>query len=363
MEPRPGYHVTPVQSRTRRDPESGRAFGLVAGGILAIGAIGFVTWQLESTPSTLGEMDEPVAAASKDDDREANDVASTAFGLDVAAPSRIDAPPVSRAPVERGPARAASATNTPARSAKLGVPGREDWRQMRERLRRDQDPAARLAAAREILDDAKAGKIGPLIGLAFDAIATLDPSSVPGELQSLIEASAERPDGIGLGNTIRNLGQRPELLASTDLAYFFDTGAKDVQIATAAVLASRGDETLSLRYQEQRAGDLTHEDHRVRSDAVRDIAELRSPATLPAILPLLEDEHRDVRLQALNAVRDSRDPTVIARVRSLADDPSERVRQTATRMLESLDRRLDRERQRAERLESMARQRARAESR
>jgi HEAT repeat protein len=209
-----------------------------------------------------------------------------------------------------------------------------------ERLGRDRDDDTRLAAAREIL----ASEVPEMLALrALEVLAELDPHGAGDELRRLAGRVGEDPLGQALiGSAIQSLGRSAELLTANDLELLFEGGSREVRIAAAAALAARGDESLSLRMQRQRVVELSHEDPGVRAAAVRDLGSLNSRNTLEPLLPMLADESGEVRLATLVAVQNSGDSSALERVRPLLDDPDEAVRRAAVRVVEAMERGLER---------------------
>ncbi len=207
-------------------------------------------------------------------------------------------------------------------------------------LRRDQDDATRLATARDIL--AHSATDGPMVARALEVLGELAPESVAGELRRLLTELPDTPRNQGtLSNAIRNLGMREGILSATDLVAFFEDGNNEVQVAAAAALAHRGDDSLSLGYQERRAVDLASDDPFERSEALRDLTSLQSASTLPLLVPMLQDANEDVRLQALTAVQQAGGMDSLDAIRPLLNDSSPRVRRAAERLIETMERRLE----------------------
>jgi len=251
--------------------------------------------------------------------------------------------PATLAPMENSGDRLNSrpdTTRNPASSGALAdkaqpmplMPDADHWRESMQRLQRGQDAATRLAAAREILADET---VGPLKLRALDVLSELDPTSVASELHELAAGAADDPRQSAIVmSALQSLGSREGVLSAQDLTAFYESGSKEVQLAAASALAARGDESLSLKFQEQRKGDLSHADPLVRAAAVRDLGQVHSQTSLPLLLPLLADKNEEVRMAALNAVAQSDDPSVLEQIRPLVNDSSELVRRIATRMVE-----------------------------
>lgn len=251
----------------------------------------------------------------------------------------VSPPGTPQGPADPDPGRS---TTDPVNSEALPF-DREQLKDRRGGLRRNQGDATRLATAHEIVAE---GGSSPLLGLALDTLAELEPHSVAGVLQRLITAD---PDNPVAGTWIRSVGQRPGVFSADALHSLFQTGSRDVQIAAASVLAARGDDSLSVLYQELRAGDLVADQPEVRAEAIRDLAAAGSQASLHLLTPLLRDEDEQVRLAALNGLRQLGGVTVLEQIRPLTQDPAERVRRIATRMVETLERRRDMLREREQR--------------
>ena len=211
-----------------------------------------------------------------------------------------------------------------------------------ERLRRGQDDATRLAAAREILDDEAAG---PMRNRALSVLMELDPDSVLGALQKMAEGAAGDPrKSAMLQGAIQNLSRYKDVLSADELTSFYEGGSQQIKSSLARTLAARGDDSLSLRYQEESARNLADEDPRVRSAAISALSALGSESAFALVHPLLKDKSDEVRMAALRSLQGNMDPSVIDHIRPMLDDPSEQVSQTAKRMLERMELRLERQR-------------------
>jgi len=120
-------------------------------------------------------------------------------------------------------------------------------------------------------------------------LSELDPTSVTDELHKFAAGAADDPRQSALVmSSLQSLGSSEGVLSAQDLTAFYESGSKEVQLAAASALAARGDESLSLRFQEQRKGDLCRADPLVR---------------------LLADKSDEVRMAALSAVEQSDDPS------------------------------------------------------
>jgi len=86
------------------------------------------------------------------------------------------------------------------------------------------------------------------------------------------------------------------------LTSFYAGGSQQIKLSLATTLAARGDDSLSLRYQEESASNLVDEDPKVRSAAINALAALRSESALALVYPSLKDESDEVRLAALHSL-------------------------------------------------------------
>ena len=203
-------------------------------------------------------------------------------------------------------------------------------------LRRDQDDETRLEAAREIL----AGDLqGAATIRALNVLAELDPESVAGELVRLATEAGDDPRAnAALLGAIQMIGSRPDVLDAADLRALYATGSNPVQLSAASALMARGDESLALQFQNECADHLASEDPTQRTKALRDLGTLGKPESLGLVVPLLDDGSRDVRLAALEAVREIDGVGSIELIRGMTNDPDDLVRRTATRTVQMLDR-------------------------
>ena len=324
-------------------PESGRAGAGLLLTILVTGVLVVLVVVLrEGNPRAAAEHrtelvessaeEKPVAVA---DELGVRTPAMLARTEDVGEPTRP------RMAAAENPARLGALAERAGRMPPMGDP--EHWRESMQRLQRGQDDATRLAAAREILADETAG---PLKLRALDVLSELDPTSVADELHKLAAGAADDPRQSALVmSALQSLGSRAGVLSAPDLTAFYESGSKEVQLAAASALAARGDESLSLKFQEQRKGDLAHADPQVRAAAVRDLGQVHSQTSLALLVPLLADKSDEVRMAALSAVAQSDDPSVLEQIRPLVNDSSELVRRMATRMVEMRENRLARGRE------------------
>ncbi|MFT5052069.1 MAG: hypothetical protein ACI8QZ_003501 [Chlamydiales bacterium] len=205
-------------------------------------------------------------------------------------------------------------------------------------LRRGEDPAARLALAREILAE---DSTDPLTVHALQTLAELDPSSAADEIRRRLAKTTDDPRGRGtMAMVIGMLASNEQALTTADLASFYEQGDRSVQLAAAQALRTRGDETLSMRLNEQCKLDLTSEDAQVRSEALRQLASTRTEGNQSLIIPLLADPDEQVRMQALRSLSQaSSTADVLDHVRGLIDDPSLQVQRSAQRILQNMQRR------------------------
>lgn len=336
-----GDHPGRARDRCQRAPRSGRALALLLVIVPLAGLMGFLVGSSRTESAGPGAAQPAVSPSAA--------TAPAAAPSETRAPSRraaheeaVEAASVVADPgVSRHPSGAAPAA--PGSARELGPdPGR--WRDVMHRLQRGQDDATRLSAARELMDSEAPASVQMR---ALDVLAELDPASVAGELQRLAaDAPGDPRDDAAVVMAIQAVGRRVNAVSACDLQLLFETGSREVQLAATAALALRGDESLSLRLQEERLGDLAHADARVRVATVRELSRLGGSTSL--LLPLLADDSGDVRLAVLNAVQRSGDPSALAYIRPLMDDPSEPVRRSAARMVDVMERRLEREQARGQ---------------
>ena len=323
---------------------SGQAPVLLLVILLVTGLFAFVAWRWanDDTDSIRGDLLSPVSpgsAATEDANANGSDssqrapVATPLLQSNTGDRSEAGNPNAERPELKQAIVRDISL-------ADVGL-GRDSARmELLARLRRGQDEATRLAAAREILAGDTQGT--PMLVRALETMAELDPDSVSGELHRLIDKLSDADPRLAqtVANAIRNLGRREGVLSPEDLASFFENGSTEIQTAAAATLSASGDESLAVRFQEQCVKDLASEDSLARAQAIRDLAALQSTSTLSLLRPLLADEDEEVRLQAMTALRQVGGRSVLEDIRPLQSDPSERISRMATRMVQMMERRL-----------------------
>ena len=330
--------LTTHRAAAARRPGSARVLIVVA--LVAVGGVLYLLFGFGAGRTQRGSADGPVAPrAEAPVEAPAADARELAATADELVPGRRAEP----APAPPAP-DAAEFAPAPAETLADDVErGPGELMERIRKLRRGEDPSERLALAREVLAE---DQTSPMTLHALEAIAELEPESAAEELRRLIERGGEdlRARGVA-ASAIRMLGRYEDALDSESLAAFYELGENDVKLAVASTLEARGDSSLSVRYQEACAERLTSDDDRVRAEAVRNLSATRSDAATNLILPLLSDDSEEVRMEALRAVAQGRrDPGVLDELRPLLDDPSERVSRTASRIVESLERRLEAER-------------------
>jgi len=322
--------------------QRGGGLGLVALGVVAVGFMGFAVWQFVRAPAA--SVTGADRASGSSPITQAEQAPRTHELPEPAAPAPSHGQRTDLMP-QIADAEEPVTVGTPTADTPVLRETDSNGPKLQERLaalRRGNEPAVRLDAARQIL---ALGPDAPLLGMALDVLAELEPQSLVPELQRLASMAASDPgSGTGLAAGIRTLSHREGAISDGELTALYDTGAASVQVAAAASLALRGDETLVDQLVSERSADLAHGSASVRAAAVSDLAATSVSATLPTVLPLLSDESAEVRLAVLNAVRFSDDLSMVDRVRPLLDDPDEHVATAARRMVQRMANRLERAR-------------------
>jgi len=232
-----------------------------------------------------------------------------------------------------------SAHKPPALTDNSGAAAHQDYRALAVQMSAGSDDDDRLGTAQQVLaahGTTDANNL--LLDLSLAVLAELDPDSIPATLNELQQSSPEGSESDAvLAQALGSLARHHDVLSSEDLSSCYESGSRQMQLAAASALASRGDDSLSVRLQERCTDELGHADGEVRAAAVRDLAAQRSPALLELLVPLLDDAQGSVRLQSLRALERSDDPAVMQRVRSLVEDPAPDVRRAAQRAVMFMD--------------------------
>ncbi len=204
------------------------------------------------------------------------------------------------------------------------------------------EPAERLALAHGILAEQSTGTMAHR---ALEVLVELDPLAAVAKLHELAAESTDDPRRLKVNSSmIERLGRQDGVLTDEDLSTFFASGEPGVRAAAASALEARGDDSLVREFIAERTdeltGELAGEDERSRTQALRELSTLRSPATKQLFISLLADDSEQVRLQAVRSLgRHGADASVLDELRPLLEDPSDRVRRAAARVVEMSERR------------------------
>lgn len=173
---------------------------------------------------------------------------------------------------------------------------------------------------------------------AMTALINLNPSEAVDAARTLISLH-DKPYNIALvGYAVLHLQDSDAALQNDDLYSFYQNGDTALQMMTATMLANRGDDTLLRDYVDARASDLRSKDAQLRARAVESIGYFqKNEYAARQILPLLNDEATEVRLQAVQALAYCGDKTHIKAVEQLLRQESdENIRQSARSAIEAL---------------------------
>ena len=207
------------------------------------------------------------------------------------------------------------------------------------------EPAEQLARARAVL---LGGETGQLAERALNILIELDPDAAVAELHGLASTTgATQRELSTTGSMIERLSRSDGVVTDTDLVAFFDSGSNDVRLAAASALEARGDGSLVHTLLAEHVETLAGDDEPRRLEAARQVSTMQSPTATPAVVSLLSDENEEARLLAIQSLaRNPRDVDVIAHLKPLREDSSERIRRDASRVSKAMERL---ERARAER--------------
>ncbi len=236
------------------------------------------------------------------------------------------APPAETAQQER------PAVRPPVGTAQARDLALEERMQRLRGLMPGQESGERLALAREILgEDAP----GPLASRALNVLAELDPESAAEECRRLLADLDGEPYLVSIvPQVIRSLEKEGPYLSDEDLRAALETERAEVQLAAVRALEARGDTTVTgalvLRAQER----LESDDPLEQMQAISLLTRMPGPEARPVVLGLLEHEKEEIRLRALQGLGMSfQDEDLEEVLPRMLDDPSERVRDIAQRML------------------------------
>ena len=331
-----------MKTRTSPTPTNGSRGGralLVLAVVLGLALLGAGYWIGSASEP---ESPEPVLARRSTPAEQEPTRPSPAVAVP-AESERLTVPASEEEPLDAATVRTETPeVGSPARSPQAENQRMLDAEERAERLRilrRGEDPEERLALARQILEEEPQSMY---MLHALQTLAELDPTAAAEEVRKRI-AQGDDPRTRGMMSTVISmLGANEAALSSADLTGFYDIGNKDVQLAAARALATRGDTSLTDRFRSECTDELASDNASVRADAVRHLAATRQPGTNTLLLPMLSDPDEQVRMQALRSVGQSgRDEATLEAIRGCLQDPSDKVRRAAERMVASMERTLE----------------------
>jgi HEAT repeat protein len=228
-----------------------------------------------------------------------------------------------------------SAADRTAAFARFGAV-RQQVRASIDRLRETQDPAEKLALARELAQSPM-----PRVRLAgLRALVEADPAAGLASIRELVgEASREGRGQRGAAQAVSMLADVQGNSVDQELHAYTRDPSPGVQRAALRALEQRGDARPIQASIASRTPGLRSEDAGTRTRAVEEIGDLRSPSGASAIIPMLGDPDSGVRIEALRSLaRTGAGAPAAAAVQPLLSDPVPAVRDTAVRALQRLSR-------------------------
>jgi hypothetical protein len=207
-----------------------------------------------------------------------------------------------------------------------------------KRLGSIEDPAERLALARELLESPNAWARSR----AILALLETDPAAGIEAIYGLLDMAGEDAEGKGpysASRAVEALGDVEGYPVANDLYRMYESEIEGVSLAAARALERQGDPTLIDRELNRYAQQLGAVEPRARLEAIWRIGETGSPRAVPHLLPLLSNPDPMMRIGALDALGGTMDPAHIAEIERLLDDPVAAVRDRAVDALNRMQKR------------------------